>query len=254
MPVHGAVCIGAPSTIRTPILSFCLNRIRWHLTGLSEMSLTRLLLLHFSASFPFSFLQNSHIYVHFILLLWANLCTKYHVRACCCRASTVPGIAAPQAPHNTSQTARTKPQRKYVPIRERQRKQADRVEERTCCRAFIQHAEVSKRTKKWQSSYSKKTYNYSHIAGVMLEGFAFSFDPITMQHCSFSPYLTSLSYMRAASGLLSWSREPLPFLQVLSLHSKSWTSLSASFAFYSIRPCERAWRAVKATRGAKRLV
>ena len=35
-------------------------------------------------------------------------------------------IAVPQAQHNTAQSARTKPQRRYVPIRVRQRKQADK--------------------------------------------------------------------------------------------------------------------------------
>ena len=43
-------------------------------------------------------------------------------------------------------------------------------------------------------------------------------------------------------------------LQVVSLHIKSWTSLSASFAFCCILPCERAWRAAEAARGTKRLV
>ena len=84
----------------------------------------------------------------------------------------------------------TAPNRKHVPIRERQRKQADRVEERVYCRAFIQHAEVSKRTKIWQSAYSEKPYNYTH-RWCDAQSFCFSFDPSTMQYCSSSSYLTS---------------------------------------------------------------
>ena len=75
------------------------------------------------------FLQNSHVCsFHFAFVgQFLYLVQKYHVRACCCLASLIPGIAAPQALHSTSQTAHTTPQRKCVPIRERQRKQADRV-------------------------------------------------------------------------------------------------------------------------------
>ena len=43
-------------------------------------------------------------------------------------------------------------------------------------------------------------------------------------------------------------------LQVVRLHLKSGTALSASFAFCHILPCERAWRDAPAARGAKRLV
>ena len=43
------------------------------------------------------------------------------------------------------------------------------------------------------------------------------------------------------------------YLQVASLHLKSWTSVSASFTFWPILPCERVQRAAEAARGAKRL-
>ena len=52
-------------------------------------------------------------------------------------------------------------------------------------------------------------------------------------------YSSNISYMYAASGLLS-STWHLP---VTSLHLKSWTSLSASFAFDSIVVSERSGRA-----------
>ena len=43
-------------------------------------------------------------------------------------------------------------------------------------------------------------------------------------------------------------------LQVVIFHPKSWTSLTASFAFGYTLPCERAYRASAAAREAKRLV
>ena len=79
--MHGVVCIGAPSTIYDVlVLSFFLSRLRWHLPGLPELSLKPLLLLlHLPAGLPF-FSHKIAIdytwYVHFILLLWANVCTK----------------------------------------------------------------------------------------------------------------------------------------------------------------------------------
>ena len=89
-------------------------------------------------------------------------------------------------------------------------------------------AEVSNRTKEGRSAYSKRTYNYSHIAVVMLQGFAFSFDPSTTQYCSFSPYLTSTYHACVRRpGCCPGTESSCPF-QVVSLHLKSWTSLSAS--------------------------
>ena len=146
--------------------------------------------------------------------------------------------------HSTAQqSARTEPQSKCVPIRVRQRKQADilycstastaqnsaisphkaakqvRADQSAttqasrqswrdpahACRACIQHAEFSKRTKKSKSARSTKIYNYSHSAGVMHEGLAFSFDLF------FLSFFLCISYMHAASGLLSWSMELLAF-------------------------------------------
>ena len=54
--------------------------------------------------FPF-FLQNSHVCSFSFCFCGPIFVQKYHVRACCCRASLIPGIAAPQALHSTSQTA-----------------------------------------------------------------------------------------------------------------------------------------------------
>ena len=53
-------------------------------------------------------------------------------------------IAVPQAQHSKAQSARTKPQSKYAPIRVRQRKQADREHLPYCSIAIIaQHSAIS---------------------------------------------------------------------------------------------------------------
>ena len=53
------------------------------------------------------FLQNSHVPGMLISFCFCGpiFVQKYHARACCCLASLIPGIAAPQALHSTSQTA-----------------------------------------------------------------------------------------------------------------------------------------------------
>ena len=52
------------------------------------------------------FLQNSHVPGMLISFCFCGpiFVQKYHARACCCRASLIPGIAATQALHSTSQT------------------------------------------------------------------------------------------------------------------------------------------------------
>ena len=96
-----------------------------------------------------------------------------------------------QAQHSTAQSARTKPPSKYVPMRLRQaRTQTELARASKCRRAFIQHDEFSKPTKKSKSAYPTKTRNYSHsVTGVMGEGLALSFDLDLnkIQHCWFSP-------------------------------------------------------------------
>ena len=59
--------------------------------------------------------------------------------------------------------------RKYVPMRERQRNQADRVEERVYCRAFIQHAEVSNRRS--GNLHIPKTHTTAHTSLVLCSMF-----------------------------------------------------------------------------------
>ena len=65
----------------------------------------------------------------------------------------------------------TAPNRKYVPIRERQRKQADKSW-RASILSSIYTARWGLKTKKWQSAYSENPYNYTYIASVMLQVFA----------------------------------------------------------------------------------
>ena len=137
-----------------------LSGLRWQLSGLSELPLKqRLLLLLSCQSSFFIMFSKSHIFLFFAFVGLF----KYHVRACC-RASNailqyrkhsavIPHKAAKQvrADQNAttqaskqesvyvlycttasttqhSASARTKPQRKYVPIRVRRRKQADSVD------------------------------------------------------------------------------------------------------------------------------
>ena len=90
-------------------------------------------------------------------------------------------------------------------------KQTELARASTCRRAFKQHAEFSKRTKTSKSARPRKIYNCSHSAGVMREGFAFNFDLYKTQHRSFCPSFICISYMHAASGLLSWSMELFAF-------------------------------------------
>ena len=45
----------------------------------------------------------------------------------------------------------------------------------------------------------------------MRGAFAYNFDLKKIPHCSFSPFILCISYIYAASGLLSWSMELLAF-------------------------------------------
>ena len=75
-----------------------------------------------ASAFLFSLCFESAIFFHFLAFLWAVF-----VRACCRRASTYCCVAVPQALHSTAQSARTKTQSKHVPIRGRQRNQAESI-------------------------------------------------------------------------------------------------------------------------------
>ena len=67
-------------------------------------------------------------------------------------------------------------------VRDNVSKQTKSSEASTCRRACSQHAEFSKWAKKSKSAGPTKIYNYSQNAGVMLEGFAVSFDLNQIQH------------------------------------------------------------------------
>ena len=116
------------------------------------------------------FLQNSHVPGMLISFCFCGpiFVQKYHARACCCRASLIPGLQ--QRKHYTAHHKRlTALNRKYVPMRERQRNQADRVEERVYCRAFIQHAEVSNRRS--GNLHIPKTHTTAHTSLVLCSMF-----------------------------------------------------------------------------------
>ena len=102
-------------------------------------------------------------------------------------------IAAPQAQHSAAQSARTKPQSKYVPIRLRQRKQASRQSLRKPSHV-VEHlyrtlsSRNDRRNQNQPGLQKYTTIHYSHSAGVMREGIAVSFDLNKIRpSSSFSP-------------------------------------------------------------------
>ena len=113
------------------LLPSLLGGLRWHLSGLSELPpRQRLLLLHSGEYFSFFIQVLEQPDFPFLCFLWAfSLCTMYdhvvfeHLVLYCSTAST--------AQHSTAERNQPvqKPQSKYVPIRARQRQQADRVGE-----------------------------------------------------------------------------------------------------------------------------
>ena len=159
-----------------------------------------------------------------------------YVRAC--RASNTTNTAQ-QGAIRPAQSRRNqacpKQQSKYVPTRARQRKQQTELT-RASLSSSVYTARCVLKTNEEIPICPAKIYNHTHKAaeaGVMLEGLACISNLNKVQHCSFSPSFLCISYMPAASGLFSWSME-LGLLQVVSLHLKSWTFLSASFVFCSI--------------------
>ena len=108
------------------------------------------------------------------LLLWAFFFSSMYIRACCRRASTA---VLQYREHSTAQA----------------------------------HTLSSQNERRNRNLPGLQKCNYSHNAGVMREGFAFSFDLNMIQHCPFSPSFLCISYMHAASGLSSRSMELLAF-------------------------------------------
>ena len=109
---------------------------------------------------------------------------KYHVRACCCRASLIPGIAAPQALHCTSQTARNA--ESQVRAHQRATTLASRQSWRASILSSIYTARWGLKTKKCQTAYSENPYNYTHIASVMPQVFALASILLIVQ-CNSAP-------------------------------------------------------------------
>ena len=149
--------------------------------------------------FLFHFLQE--LYFPNVFLLWVFV-QQYHVRACC---QLFTCIAVLQAQHSTAQSARTKPQRKYVSIRVRKQHT-----ESTYCistASTAQHSAISphKAAKQVRTDQSATTQ-----ASRQIWELARSVRDVILEHGSF------------------WI--------VISLHLKAWTFLSASFAFCSVLP------------------
>ena len=112
----------------------------------------------------------------------------------------------------------------------------------TCRRALMQYAESSKRTKK--SKYARPTIicNYSHSAGVMREGFTYSFDLNKIRHVSFFLCVLSMCCVHSCGVrlvMLSWSMELLTFASRQFVPEI--VELSVRFIrICSVLPCERA--------------
>ena len=148
-----------------------------------------------------------------------------YVRACCRRASTA--ITAQRSQPCTKQ------QSKYVPIGTRQRKQADRVA-RAESQHVVEHLHSSLRSQnerinKKNCGLHKYTTTYkAALACVMREELAF-ISKLNKIHSSLCPFCVFRACMRRTGCFPgAWSSW---HLQVVSLHLKSWTCLSAFFAF-----------------------
>ena len=101
-----------------------------------------------------------------------------------------------------------------------------------CRRAFIQLAAFSKRMKKSKST-RQKMYNHSQSTCCCdVQGLAFISIINTIQHCFLSVF--SMYFVHACGVRVFYGAWALGFLQVVNLHLKLWTSLSASFAFCSM--------------------
>ena len=189
---------------------------------LNNGSFYNLLATLFSVSIHFCLSYRA--FRHFLVLISCI----HLVRACCRRASTggttvllavLYCSTASTAQHGTAQS-RTKPQRKYVPIR---RSECDNASKQTGLaragryyQAFIQHAEIWKQTEESISGQPTTAVdNYSHsAAGVMRDGLAQSrFDltkiPQQVQNCYlFAFFFVFRTYIhRLVVRPLSWSME-----------------------------------------------
>ena len=105
------------------------------------------------------------------------------------RTESIHCNAVPQVQHSTAKSARTRPQSKYpyVPIRVRQRKQADKVWPEPARAVQHLHSTLSSQNEPRNRNLSglhennTRVYNYSHSVGVMREGFASSFG-LSLRH------------------------------------------------------------------------
>ena len=158
--MHGVVCIGAPSTIYLFRVSSSAGSIGTYLASQSSHLNVFLLLLHLPAGLPF-FSYKMAMYVHFILLLWANFCTKVS-----CTSMLLSSISYSRycSTASTTQHITNGSQRRIASTCPSESDNASKqtVEEREYCRAFIQHAEVSKRRN--GNLHIPKTHTTTHTS------------------------------------------------------------------------------------------
>ena len=102
-----------------------------------------------------------------------------------------------------SQPAQSRKASTYVPIRIRQCKQAARVcESQHRSSSVSLYSTLSSQKRRNRNLPGLQKYTTTHSAGVVREGFTFSFDLSKLQHCSFSPpFFVCIWCVRAASGL-----------------------------------------------------
>ena len=162
------------------------------------------------------------------------------VRCVCCI------VAVPEVQHSAAQSAGTKPLRKqvftYVRADQSGTTQPSRLGESQYAVVEIQY-EFSERRNRNLPGRHKYTIAHKALAG-WCDARRFSLDLNKIQHCSFSPSLT-MHFVRYGTcmrrpGYYPGARSSW-HLQVVSLHLKSWTFLSASFAFCSILLFVRAY-------------
>ena len=163
----------------------------------------------------------------------------YTSRACCRRAST-----AITAQHGTAQSALDKAA-KQVRADQSATTQASRVGESQHVVEHLQFDVLSKRTKKSKSDRPAKVCNHSQATAAVWcakDFTVFAVFPISVRYTTtlslrpFDRYLIHACGVRVVFSFHgAWS---CWHLRVVRLHLKSQASLSASFIFCSILPCE----------------
>ena len=214
---------------------FFLSGLCWHLPGLSELPLEQRLLLFIAGEyFPFSFFHQ--FYGNSFLFPIFCFCGPFScIRECCRRAST-----ARTAQHSTAQSALHKAANQ-VRADHSATAQASRQnwQEPEYRQKIRQLARRNRNLPRPQKNIPGTRYMYCPYFSITTST-RYMLVPVAIQHCSFSLSFSCISYMHAASGLFHGAWSPW-HLQVVSLHLKSWFSLSVSFDFCSILlPCQQA--------------